>query len=153
MMSLSHEQLWGTLVASSSHQESTRDRATAQQHPAARTTLSCSQVFLMETLFSEILSREIPNFITASQILFTISFHLDRHNNIVNSRALSTQGMQCLPVSAVYLCYPSKQGLLLTPTLSFPTIPLKTTKTNKQSKPVLSAREDQSRSTKALKFL
>lgn len=59
---------------------------------------------LWKSFCSEILSREIPNFTSASQILFTISFHLDKHNNIVNSRALSTQGMQCLPVRDVYLC-------------------------------------------------
>lgn len=129
------------------------------QHPAARTTLFCYQVFLMETLFSEILSREIPNFATESQILFTTSFHLDRHNNIVNSRALSTQGMQCLPCSAVYLWLPLKARTASHPHPLRSNHPFENYNQKKrnlkkpESKPILGAREDQSRSTKPLKLL
>lgn len=45
------------------------------------------------------------------------------YGSIFNIWALSTQGALCLPCSAAYWGdYPQKKGLLLTPTLSAPTI-------------------------------
>lgn len=82
---------WGGFILTP--EEHKGQNNTSPPPPAARTTLSCHQISLLETLFLDILSRQVPNFTTASQIQFTISLHLDRHNNLVNSRALSTKRM------------------------------------------------------------